>query len=235
MSDKQLIPAIEVRLGGLLESIRRQEADAARNRAKICPTITLSREYGCEAYPVALRLKELMELKTGVSWGLMDKALLEEVARNHQVSEELLHGLGEKTRFLDEILATFSVRWKSERDHFRLIVKHMVNLAEKGNVILVGRGGAIITQNMKNCHHFRMYASHEFKVRSISKRLGIAREEAEPLIERRQKVRDNFIRDFLDRDARDLKYYAMVFNNDKSTADRIAMTIADYVSGVCSE
>lgn len=233
MPERILIPAIDARLGSLLEFNRRNEAEkssravAEKNR----PTITLSREFGCEAYPVADHLKKLLEKKSGESWIVMDKGLLEEVARNHNLSEDLLKGLGEKSGFLDEILATFSPHWKTDKDHFRLICKHMLSLAEKGNVILIGRGGAIITQTLKNCFHFRMYAPQQYKIRSISQRLGISREEADLLIQKKQKQRDAFIRDFLNRDARDLNLYNLLINNDRNSPEKIAKTIAENVVG----
>ncbi|MSN25039.1 MAG: cytidylate kinase-like family protein [Geobacter sp.] len=231
MPERVLIPAIEARLSSLLEFNRRNEAEkCSRSIAeKSRPTITLSREFGCEAYPVADRLKALLEKKSGESWIVMDKGLLEEVAKNHNLSEDLLKGLGEKSDFLSEIMATFSPHWKTDKDHFRLICKHMVSLAEKGNVILIGRGGAIITQEMKNCFHFRIYASKKFKIASISRRLGISKEEADLLVQKKQKQRDTFIRDFLNRDARDLNLYNLVINNDRGSAERIAKTIAEYV------
>lgn len=233
MPEKMLIPAIEARLGSLLEFNRRNAAEKSTREVagKIRPTITLSREFGCEAYPVADRLKELLEKKSAESWIVMDKGLLEEVARNHNLSEDLLKGLGQKSGFLDEILATFSPLWKTDKDHFRLICKHMISLAEKGNVILIGRGGAIITQALKNCFHFRMYASQNFKIRSISQRLGIPGEEAETLIQKKQKQRDAFIRDFLNRDSRDLSLYNLVINNDRNSPEKTARTIAEYVLG----
>ncbi len=231
MSGNQLIPAVDVRLGSLLEFTRRNELEKNRrgDTDKIRPTITISREFGCEAYPVSERLKALLEKKTGEPWVVMDKALLEEVAKNHNLSEDMLKKLGEKSRFLDEILATFSPHWKTEKDHFKLICRQMLSLAEKGNVILIGRGGAIITQSLKNCSHFRMFASAQFKIRSISKRLDIPKEEAEAMIVKKQKQRDTFIRDFLDRDARDVSYYNLIINNDRNSADKIASTIAEYV------
>lgn len=231
MSGNRLIPAVDSRLGSLLEFARRSELEKSRigDADKVRPTVTLSREFGCEAYPVSEYLKEMLEKKSGEKWVIMDKALLEEVAKNHNLSEEMLKGLGEKSRFLDEILATFSPSWKTEKDHFRLICRQMLSLAEKGNVILVGRGGAIVTQPLKNCSHFRMFATPHFKIRSISKRLNISREEAEVMIQQKQKQRDTFIHDFLDRDAHDLSYYNLVFNNDRNSAEKIAATIADYV------
>lgn len=231
MTEKLLIPGVEARLASLLEFNRRYllEKNSKEVAGLSRPTITLSREFGCEAYPVADHLKGLLEKKSGESWIVMDKGVLEEVASNHNLSEDILKGLGEKSRFLEEILATFTPNWKTEKDHFRLICRHMVSLAEKGNVILIGRGGAIITQSLRNCFHFRMYASQKFKINSISKRLNIPDSEAEALIYKKQKQRDAFIRDFLDRDARDMSLYNLVINNDRNSVEKAAKTIADYV------
>jgi cytidylate kinase len=67
-------------------------------------------------------------------------------------------------------------------------------------------------------------------VASIARRLKLSSAEAEAVVEKKQKQRDAFIRDFLDRDARDLRYYHLVFNNDKNTPERIARMIAEYVT-----
>ncbi|HEY3308784.1 MAG TPA: cytidylate kinase-like family protein [Desulfuromonadaceae bacterium] len=231
MAEKKLIPSIDMRLSSLLEFNRRRELELeAKRTSRIArPTITISREFGCEAYPMAERLRELLEKKSDESWVLMDKALLEQIVHNHKLSEKILSNLGERSRFLDEILATFSSRWTTEKDYFRQLCRQIVSLANQGNVILVGRGSSFITQSLQNCHHFRLFASAEFKVRSIARRLDISREEAEKLITKKQQQRHNFIRDFLDRDDRDLSVYHLVFNNDKNKAEKIAATIMEYV------
>ncbi len=233
MQEQILIPSIEKRLGSLLEINRRMTLDSEPKKceAKQKPTITISREFGCEAFPIAEHLQELMEKKTGESWVIMDKALLEEVAKNHDLSESMLRGIGEKSHFFDEIMATFSPLWKSERDLFQLICRQIVAVAAAGNVILVGRGGAFVTRSMKNCHHFRLYASERFKINSIARRLDISEVEAENVIARRQKQRDKFIRDFLNQDAHDLSVYHLVINNDKNSTEKTAQTIMEYVLG----
>lgn len=230
MSVKMLVPSIEMRLRSLLEINRRQDEDDAA-RDKVHPTITVSREFGCEAYPMTVCLKEIMEKKTGQPWTIMDKALLEEVAKHHNLSEELVRRLGEKkSRIMDDVLATFSPHWKSDNDHFRMLCKYVFSLAEKGNSIIVGRGSGIVTQKLNNCYHFRIYASHAFKVASIARRLDISRDEAEKVVEKNQKQRDAFIHDYFNLDARDLRFYNLVFNNDKNSPERIAQVIADYVT-----
>lgn len=230
MSERLLVPSIEMRLGSLLEFNRRKDEIEA-SRSKTRPTITISREFGCEAFPMTECLKGIMEKKTGRPWAVMDKALLEEVAKNHNLSDEIVRNLGEKkSRLLDEVLATFSSHWKSEKDYFRLLCKHVFSLAEQGNSIIVGRGSGIVTQPLKNCYHFRIYASHQFKVASIARRLNISNDEAEGVVEKNQKQRDAFIHDYFNLDPRDLRFYHLVFNNDKNSPERIAQIIAEYVT-----
>ncbi|MBC8018383.1 MAG: cytidylate kinase-like family protein [Verrucomicrobia bacterium] len=231
MPENLLMPSVDLRIGSLLEYNRKrlQKTGSRQPKQKQHPCITLSREFGCEAYPVAELLRELMTSSSGEEWVLMDKSLLEEVARHHNLSEEVLRGLGEKNRIMDEVLATFSSRWKSEKDYFRLLCRHIVSLAEQGNFIIVGRGGAIVTRHLENCHHFRLYASPAFKTASIAHRLNMLPEEAENLIRKKQKQRDKFIVDFLDQDARDVSFYDLLFNNDRNSSEKIAHTIAEYV------
>lgn len=225
-----LIPAIEQRISTLLEVARRVEREVASDKAKAKPkmTVTISREFGCEAYPMAEQLKKLLDAKTGETWALMDKALLEEVSKNQNVAESILQNLGERG-FVDDMIATLSPRWKSEKDHYRRLCQYIISLANVGNVIIVGRGGAIVTKSMGNCYHFRMVAPHDFKIRSISKRLSIPHKEAEELIQKRQQQRDTFINNFLSCDASDPTHYHLVFNNAKSTTDKIAETILCYL------
>ena len=231
MSGKMLIPSVEKRLGALIESSRRNlsENEAGNQSGTKKHSITISREFGCEAYPMAECLQNLMQKKTGDVWTIMDKALLEEVARSNDLSEKILKNLGEKAGFLDEILATFAPTWRTEKDYFHLLSQHIISLANAGNVILVGRGSASITQSIKNCYHFKMFASMEFKIRSIAHRMEFSHEEAEKMIHKKQHERNNFIKDFLNQAPNDQSLYHIVFNNDKNRAEKIASTIMEYL------
>ncbi|OGU16377.1 MAG: cytidylate kinase [Geobacteraceae bacterium GWC2_53_11] len=231
MPENLFIPSVDLRIGSLEEYNRRQKEKAAlqHRKSKPRPCLTLSREFGCEGYPVAELLRELMMQRTGDEWVLIDKAVLEEVARRNNISEEILRTLGENNRTLNDVLATFSPNWKSEQDYFRLLSRHVVALAEQGNVIIVELGGAIITRHIEHSFHFRIYGSESFKVASLARRLSLAPEAAEKLMHRQQKLRDNFTRDFLDRDDHDPALYHMLFNNNHVSPGGIAHIIADFV------
>ena len=232
MPENLLIPSVDLRIGSLEEYNRQQKQKAGlhHRKPKSRPCLTISREYGCEGYPVAELLREMLMRKTGEEWVLIDKAVLEEVARRHHISEEILRSLGEKNRILNEVLATFSPRWTSDQDYFRLLCRHVVSLAEQGNVIILELGGAIITRHIENAHNYRLYASQAFKVGAIARRLGIAVDEAEKIVEKQQRLRDHFTRDFLGQDVHDSSHYDLLFNNDRNSAEKIATTIAGHVT-----
>ena len=232
MPENLMIPSVDLRIGSLEEYNRRQKEKAAlqHRKPKPRPCLTISREFGCEGYPVAELLRELMMQRTGDEWVLIDKAILEEVAKRHNISEDILRHLGEKNHILDEVLATFSPRWKSDQEYFRHLCRHVISLAEQGNVIIVELGGGIITRHIEHSYHFRIYASPEFKVRTVARRLHIELEEAEKMIRKQQKLRDHFHRDFLNQVAHDPGLYDMLFNNARIPPGRIAHTIANFVT-----
>jgi cytidylate kinase len=231
MPENLLIPSVDLRVGALEEYNRRQKEKAFRNdkKQKPRPCVTLSREFGCEGYPLSEKLCELMGQRTGEPWVIIDKAVLEEVAKRHNISEELLKGLGKRNRILEEVLSTFSPEWKSDNEYFQLLCRHVISLAEQGNVIILELGGAIITRHIEHSYHFRVYGSEEFKVASISQRLELEPEEAENLIERQQRQRDRFTRDFLSQDGHNPALYDMLFNNDRNSPEKMACTIACYL------
>ena len=222
-----LPPSIDQRMGSFNEVMRRAKLLSPDSQPK--PTITISREFGCEAFPVSEELLKLVQEMTGEQWVVVDKSLLTAIAKEHKVAEDIFHDLGQKPRWLDEMFATLSPNWKSEAGYYQLLCNQIASIAMTGNAIFVGLGAAIITKSLKNCHHFHLVGDLEFKVRSISRRLSISRQEAELLIDERQKERDQIIRKLLDADAHDPLYYHMIFNNTKVRNNRIARTIADFV------
>ncbi len=231
MPDNLLIPSVDLRVGALEEYNRTQKQKALlhHKKPKPRPCVTISRQFGCLGYPVAERVCELLSQKSGEPWLLIDRAVLDEVAKRHNISKDILECLGEKNRLLDDILATFSPRWNHSQDCFRLLCKHVVGLAEQGNVIIMELGGAIITRHFEHSKHFRIYGSMDFKVRAIAQRLQIEPEAAEKIVIKQQKQRDAFTRDFLDQDDHNPALYELLFNNDRNSIDKIAGTIATYV------
>ena len=80
MPETVLTPSVEQRLRAYHELSGRAKTFAAGVPRK--PTITISREFGCEAFPVAEELVKLAEKTTGEQWLLVDISLLNAVAKS---------------------------------------------------------------------------------------------------------------------------------------------------------
>lgn len=222
-----LTPSVEQRLRAYHELSGRARSFEAGTPLK--PAITLSREFGCEAFPVAEELVKLAEKATGEQWLLADISLLNAVAKEHNIPEQVMLSLGHKPRWLDDMFATLSPHWKTDADYYRLLCEQVVMIATAGNAVFVGLGAAIITQSMANCFHFRLIAEREFRVRSIARRMQISKQEAEVTVADKEKERDKIIRKLLDADEHHPLYYHAIFNNGKVRSEQIAAVIADFV------
>ncbi len=197
------------------------------------PTITLSREFGCEAFPIATELVKQAEQKSGTPWLLVDKSLLDAVAREHHVPEDIIRALGKRPVWFDEMLTALAKNWKNDTDYYRLLCEQVMMIASAGNAVIVGLGAAFITRNLDNCFHYRLVADHKFKVHSISRRLKIPKQDAEIIVLDQQKERDRIIRRLLDVDLKDPLLYHAIFNNGKARSPQIARTILDHTLACC--
>jgi len=226
MSGTSLVASVEKRLDALIELSRRK---ATTDKEPVRPTITISREFGCEGLPVAEKTQALLQEKTGATWGIMDRGILDKVASNRDLSDEILTNLGEKNRFLDDVMSTLFTNWSSDKETYKRLCNQILPYAKSGNVIMVGIGAGILTQNLPNCHKFRIIAPMEYKVKSVALRHGISEDEAEKLIVKRQKQRNDFIKDFLNKDITDVSLYDVIYNNATNSADQIADMICHRV------
>ena len=104
-----------------------------------------------------------------------------------------------------------------------------MRIAQDGNAIIVGRGGAVVVQSLPNCFHFRLEAPHEHRVQSIRQRLGLGPEDAEALVIEQQQGRERFIERFLHCSMADTRYYHAVFNTAKNPLERIARSMLQLI------
>lgn len=77
------------------------------------------------------------------------------------------------------------------RKLFKDMMKTVLNLAEFGNVILVGRGSNIITAHLKNSYHIRLVASLDYRIANLSKLMKIKSDETRKIIIKEEKIGRN--------------------------------------------
>jgi cytidylate kinase len=220
-----LTPRIEHRLHAW-ETIHQHLA--AQTAPRLRPTITLSRQFGCEGYPVAERVQALMAHATGEPWNVYDKLLLEAVAGKEGIELGTLQRLGETARSLEK-LGVRPQQYLQHAEAFRAVAEKLQDFAAVGNAVIVGRGGAVLCRQQPNCFHFRITATLAWRVESIARRLEVPRDEATGLVEANQSLREQFLREQLHADPSDPALFDATFNNERADAEAIAQAIAAYV------
>jgi hypothetical protein len=221
----QLLPSIDRRLSTWVSIA---EKSRAQEQKVVHPTITISRQYGCEGFPLAEALKKVFEEKTGEEWNIYDKALLQKVSEEEELSVKLLEGLGDMTELLDSLPITIPGRMPHSQ-MYRRIAQHLIAIAKIGRAIIIGRGGTVVTQGFPNCYHFRLEASFGFRVALMARRLGLTLPEAEVHVKENQEAREKFISKYLNVKTSDHSFFDAVYNNERHSVAEIAWSIFAYV------
>lgn len=224
-----ITPGIERRLG---DWIKLAQAQADKQISKPC--VTISREYGCQAYPAAEALVNRFNNnpgRKGEPWVVLDRKLLEKIAEESGLSHADLNYAVKSHPLFDSLASLFMGKHTVEPyEVFTYIRRAVRHFATVGNSIIIGRGGACLTNDMKNCLHVRLIAPMEFRVEKVSKVFKIDTEEAYRKIRDQQQIRDDFTYHFTKMNPVDPQHYHLLINNAQYNPEEIA-EIIEYCLG----
>ncbi|MFZ5443855.1 MAG: AAA family ATPase [Myxococcota bacterium] len=220
-----LIPSISNRLSTWNE-IQDHVTKAAAPRVR--PTITLSREFGCEGFVLADALKARLEALSGEPWNVYDKTLLETVAKEEGIDVATLTRLGETARSFEKLGIT-PPEYHQHADAFRVLAERLVQFATVGNAIVIGRGGAVLCQSLPNCFHVRIEAPLAWRVKSMAARLEMTEGEASQFVASHASAREQFMREQLRVDPHDRSFFNVTFNNARSDVPAMTAAITGYL------
>jgi cytidylate kinase len=224
-----LVPDVDNRISAWVKIVARKKKEELAKKDKSGITITISRQFGCEGYPLAKILQKELEEKTGQDWIILDKDLIDKVAKDTNLSKTLIKDLGMVSTFISDFFSSFTSGAVSKDQVFKEIAEIILRVAKEGNAIIVGRGAAVITQHLENCHHFRLEAPLEYRIDSIAKRANIDQGQAEKIVKENQAKREKFLKEFLHLDVHKNEYYDAIFNNSKNSIETIAKGIISLI------
>lgn len=220
-----LAPDIEHRLAGWMKIQERLPDPAA---VKLCPAVTLSRQFGCEGFPLAERLKALLEEASGECWNIFDKSLIELVAKEETIPLRLLKNLGDRSKAIEAFGLHSSERITHDMA-FDKVARYLVQIAKVGNAILVGRGGAVLCHELANSFHFRLVAGFEWRVAAYMRRTGLSAAEATAQVKENSKVREKFVSHCLGEDITDPRLFDAIFNNERHSVEEMAQAALSFI------
>jgi len=148
------------------------------------PVLTLSRQYGCEANKIALKLlARLSDISVG--WQYINKEIINESAKILNLAPDRLaqRVLSHGQSMVSDVFSSFSNQYTiTDKKIVEKVREIIETYAKKGKVIIVGRGGSAIIRNRPLALHVRLVASLAYRSQVISAKQKLTDEEARLLI-----------------------------------------------------
>ncbi len=197
------------------------------------PVVTLSREFGCPSRDIGMLLTEEINkitiVKAGLqhhSWRFINKEIVEHAAMELELKPVEMHYVlnsAEKSLF-EDILVSFTKVYVSNIRLKHTLQRVIKSLVSQGNVILVGRGSAVILQGFPGALHIRLQASLDWRANVIRKRKRIQTKEAYQLVKEIDQNRLKLI-EFLLGKKFDLNMFDAIFNCERLSNEAIVSSI----------
>jgi cytidylate kinase len=182
--------------------------------------LTVSREFGSGGATIAAAVAA--ELK----WKLLDRALLEQIARCARVDPNLaarfdesvdpwLHRVSKQALWrggLDAVAATNEDDCFDSEAMARFATQTIREAAEIGNCVVVGRGAQCVLERRADTFHVFVYAPMAEKIARVRERMPSVRD-PETLARETDRTRAAYIREYFQRDWCDRRLYDLLLNS----------------------
>jgi cytidylate kinase len=195
--------------------------------------VTISRQAGSGAHSVAEKLAALLQSHTpkdACPWTIFDRNLVDKVLQEHNLPERIAKFMPEDRT--SEIADTMEQLFDLHPPSWLLVHKvteTILHLAELGNVILIGRGAAVVTANLSHVFHVRLVSALETRVQRIQELNHLSKEAAQQFIQQEDRGRERYLKQYFKADVDNPLLYDLTINTDRISHDQAARLIADAV------
>ncbi|MBO5420190.1 MAG: cytidylate kinase-like family protein [Bacteroidales bacterium] len=152
--------------------------------------ITIGRQFGSGGLEVARHLSRKLDIP------VYDRELISKAAHDSGISAEMFEEKDEKRGFSLKgmLLQSFGAEYDvmSEANIFRLQSEAIIDIASKGSAIIVGRCSNYILREMQTTFNVFLTAPMEERIKRISERMKVNAEEAEAIIEKKDRKRSEY-------------------------------------------
>ncbi|MCB9249471.1 MAG: cytidylate kinase-like family protein [Ignavibacteriales bacterium] len=193
-------------------------------------TLTISRQSGIDTNILCTKLDENFSDYYQTNWVYFDKELFEKVISDHNLPPRIQKFLTEQkvpafSQMLNELLGIHP----PIRKLIHKMASTILNLAEIGNVILIGRGANVISANLKNAYHVRLVAPLEERINFYLETTDVSRERAKKILLNEDENRRDFLFRTFKKDIDDPLIYNLTINVSKYNLEELTKTIFEAV------
>ena len=206
------------------------------------PVVTISRQAGCSAQRIAIKLSKILtgysymsETKTDAEWRWIDKKVFSKVVKEmiKEISAGNFNDEEDATKMLLEVSRAFSEETIYDISDDKLIktLKGVIcRLANQGRNIIVGRSAGVILKNIPNKLNIRLEAPAEWRINRIMQLKECSQAKAAAYINKMDKKRDSFIEKIIGRKAEN-NDFDVIFNYAMLEDDQIVDAVINILRG----
>ena len=202
--------------------------------------LTVAREFGSGGAHIAAAVADRL------GWKLLDSALIEEIAKATQVDPDLARGYDERVDSWLHRLGRDAL-WRgafegvapvTETDFFdagtmaRLTRSLVLQAAQDGNCVIVGRGSQCLLQDRPGVFHVFLYAPYADRLARAAKRCG-AQGDAAALLREMDAQRAGYVRLHFGQDWADRHLYDLLVSS-KAGEEVVVSTILAAMGKECA-
>lgn len=216
---------------------RHREAVLGQPASEDGPVITISRQTGCDARQVANLVIQKLNIRYKTNkWKWVDKDFIYSIARELNTDKARVEGFykGVENSNLAEMIMAFSGGFVSDNRIKKAINDVVLSICKEGYVVLVGRGGVSIANNIIDSLHVRLMAPFYWRVENVMKKKSLEIGKAEEFVLDTDEKRFRLIQMFLKQKSVNIDYlFDSTINRRSFTIDQTATLIEEmYVSKV---
>lgn len=204
------------------------------------PIVTISRQSGCSAQRIAIKLSKILtgysymsDTKTDVEWQWVDRDMIEVVV--DEIIKDVKTGGYDDTEEAVKMLIEVGRAFKNETI-YDISDSQLINtfkgvvcrLACKGRTIIVGRSAGIILKDLPNKLNVRLEAPAEWRINRIMQLRECSSAEAAQYVKEMDIKRDSFIEKVIGRKATN-NDFDVVFNYASLQDDEIIDAIVNIL------
>ena len=197
----------------------------------LLPFITISRETGCYSYRLAETLQKRIDDLSKIQWQILTKEFIVQALEELQLDKQQVAAImrADERSHITEILKAFHTKpYRSDKTVREILKQFIQDQAQDGNVIIVGRAGAIITDHLETGLHIRLKAPLEWRIQSIMEQKKMHRRAARKYVEESDEQRAKLIYDFSQRQPAEIQW-DLIVDNSRIAVDEIAEMVVNLL------
>jgi cytidylate kinase len=205
-----------------------------KRRLETYPFVAISREFGCEALPLARQLVETLNERCvpSVPWVSYDRELLDRVSEELHIQRAILDMLdGQRRDEMSELFDNIINRKVDDAVVVRKLAEVIRTLAVHGHAVLVGRGSSLVTQDLRNGLHIRLVAPRAWRIHTIAANRNLPLHEAEKTVDEGEKQRSHYISTYFVLDHGFPFHHDLVIDNSRFNLVQIVEIVFAALNG----